>query len=110
MADYYLVRGEAPPTVASFAVQSKGVSQTIGGITTVTFSMWPLATPSSNPVINAAAGGSSVGGDGFTRLTYQFTATDTATAGDFLARFTVNYAGGKDNIWPDPSYLNIHIS
>jgi hypothetical protein len=99
---FYLTAGDLLP-VCSVKAYSNGVAQTLTGISSVTFKMWPqgLNNNAANLTVNAT-GTSSTDTDGTTILTYSWQSGDTAAAGVYWCEFEVTFTSGKVESFPTP--------
>ena len=102
--------GDTAPSVKVTLLDASSQAVDLAGAT-VKFIM--SATPTSTPVVDAAAvleqvGDGSDGSKG--KVRYDWLVTDTATAGSYVAEFEVVYASGKRQTFPTTGYVDVTIN
>lgn len=103
-AIFYIKEGDRLPAITGTVRDGDGNIVSLAGAT-AKFIM--SKTPGGTPVVNAAASiiAPATGG----RVTYAWTALDTATAGTYYAEFEITFPGGVLETFPNGGYITVII-
>ena len=103
VADFFIKQGDTLPVLTDTLTYSNGTAVNLAGAS-VTFVMRAMTanattTNATATVTNAATGA----------ISYTFTATDTATAGMYMANWLVTFGGGALMTFPTDGYIEINV-
>src|SRR5581483_3923985 len=110
MSDFTLREGDTASPITATLTDSDGDPVDIAGAT-IAFLMFPV---SGGEAKFAAAATNNQNGDGSDgskgTVSYQWVSGDTDTAGSFLASWTVTFAGGEIQTYPNNGYTLVTVS
>lgn len=110
-ADFYIGQNDHGESLSDTLEDSTGAPVDISGAT-ITLTVAPLA--GGSPILNAVAASNDQNGNGSDgskgKVHYVWQAADTAAAGLYLGRWTVTYAGGQVQSFPNGGYILIEIT
>lgn len=104
MADFYIGQGDTASTMLVTLRDANGNPVDITGAT-VHIDVTPIKAAAK--IVDAAA---TIVNAPLGQVSYTFTAPQTNTPGDYLATFTVTYAGGQVQAFPNAGYYLITIN
>jgi phage baseplate assembly protein gpV len=101
--DFYLTANDTSPAIAYQLLDGNGAAVSLTGAA-VEFHMWGPGAAAAK--INAAA---TITDAALGKVSYTFTAPNTDTPGDYLARWQVTFSGGAIQSFPNGDLLKVRV-